>query len=55
MCFFFSELSEGLTLVDQKGEERGKSRLAALKAITLVIISRNVIAAPAMRKFCLPE
>jgi len=44
-----TELSNGITLLDENGNETPvKSRLAAAKAIALVVISRNVIAAPSM-------
>jgi len=44
-----SELLHGLVLTDEKNHERAKSKLAALKAISLVVLSRNVIATPSMR------
>jgi len=44
-----TELADGVTLLDENGNETTSlSRLAAAKAITLVVISRNVIAAPSM-------
>jgi len=44
-----TELTNGLQLLDQNGKEiETRSRLAAVKAITLVVVSRIVIAAPSM-------
>jgi len=44
-----TELEHGITLLDENGNEtHGRSKVAAAKAITLVVISRNVIAAPSM-------
>uniref|UniRef100_A0A915HZW6 Uncharacterized protein n=1 Tax=Romanomermis culicivorax TaxID=13658 RepID=A0A915HZW6_ROMCU len=43
-----NELKHGLSLIDEKDVERGKSKLAAVKAIGLVVFSRNVIATPSM-------
>ncbi|VDK41728.1 unnamed protein product [Anisakis simplex] len=43
-----NELKNGLLLTDEQNNEVGRSKLAAYKAISLVVISRNVIVAPSM-------
>ncbi|KHN82180.1 Sideroflexin-2 [Toxocara canis] len=43
-----NELINGLLVTDENNNEVGRSKLAACKAISLVVISRNVIAAPSM-------
>uniref|UniRef100_A0AC34EZD6 Sidoreflexin n=1 Tax=Panagrolaimus sp. ES5 TaxID=591445 RepID=A0AC34EZD6_9BILA len=43
-----NEIRNGLCVTDENGKEVGKSRLAAIKAISLVAISRNIIVIPSM-------
>ncbi|PAV84296.1 hypothetical protein WR25_16871 [Diploscapter pachys] len=45
-----NELKEGLVVTDERGNELGVSRLAATKAISLVVLARNIIVAPCMSK-----
>lgn len=44
----FSEIKHGIAVQDEHGNEVGRSRLAALKAVTQVAVSRNVIVIPSM-------
>ena len=52
MVFFasFRELQEGVAVFTESGERLGNSRRAANKAIPLVVISRILMATPAMSK-----
>lgn len=43
-----NELLEGVSVSDENGNEIGKSRLAAVKGISQVILSRILMAAPGM-------
>ncbi|VDM52266.1 unnamed protein product [Angiostrongylus costaricensis] len=43
-----NELKNGMNVTDKDGTVVGTSRLAAIKAISLVVLSRNVIVAPCM-------
>ncbi|CAB3401157.1 unnamed protein product [Caenorhabditis bovis] len=43
-----NELKNGMTVTDKDGNNVGISRLAAAKAISLVVLSRNIIVAPCM-------
>uniref|UniRef100_A0A158P822 Sideroflexin-3 n=1 Tax=Angiostrongylus cantonensis TaxID=6313 RepID=A0A158P822_ANGCA len=43
-----NELKNGMNVTDKDGTVVGTSRLAAVKAISLVVLSRNVIVAPCM-------
>ncbi|CAP34711.1 Protein CBR-SFXN-2 [Caenorhabditis briggsae] len=43
-----NELKDGMTVTDVDGNNVGVSRLAAAKAISLVVLSRNIIVAPCM-------
>jgi hypothetical protein len=43
-----NEIRNGLCVIDENGNEVGKSKLAAVKAISLVAISRNIIVIPSM-------
>nr|CRZ25773.1 BMA-SFXN-2 [Brugia malayi] len=44
----YSELLDGLPVTNEAGQVVGKSKMAAYKAITLVVFSRNVIVTPSM-------
>ncbi len=44
----FSELSEGIPVLTDEGEEVGRSVAAAKKGITEVVVSRIVMAVPGM-------
>lgn len=43
-----NELFKGLIVSDESGKEVGRSKFAAYKAISLVVISRNILVAPSM-------
>lgn len=43
-----NELIEGVSVQDEKGNEVGKSRVAAVKGISQVVFSRILMAAPGM-------
>ncbi|KHJ99861.1 tricarboxylate carrier, partial [Oesophagostomum dentatum] len=43
-----NELKNGMTVMDADGNAVGTSRLAAAKAISLVVLCRNIIVAPCM-------
>ncbi|GMT07438.1 hypothetical protein PENTCL1PPCAC_29612, partial [Pristionchus entomophagus] len=43
-----NELKKGVEITDENGNPIGHSRLAAMKGISLVVLSRNVIVAPSM-------
>lgn len=43
-----TELTSGVDLRDEKGEKVGKSKYAAAKGISQVVLSRNVIVTPGM-------
>ncbi|WKY16630.1 hypothetical protein Q1695_001347 [Nippostrongylus brasiliensis] len=43
-----NELKNGLSVTDETGAVVGTSRLAATKAISLVVLSRNILVAPCM-------
>ncbi|KAK6035232.1 tricarboxylate carrier [Cooperia oncophora] len=43
-----TELKNGMSVTDESGTTVGKSKLAAAKAISLVVVSRNVLVAPCM-------
>ncbi|KJH46559.1 tricarboxylate carrier [Dictyocaulus viviparus] len=46
--FSLIELKNGMIVSDENGTVVGKSRLAATKAISLVVLSRNIMVAPCM-------
>ncbi|XP_047468636.1 sideroflexin-2-like [Penaeus chinensis] len=43
-----NEIQKGITVCDDKGNELGESKLAAVKGITQVVVSRIIMAAPGM-------
>jgi hypothetical protein len=47
---YFRELEIGVPVFDEEGNLVGDSKKAAKKAVTQVVISRNIMAAPGMCK-----
>lgn len=48
---YFRELLEGIPVYDANGNRLGESKIAAEKAISLVVVSRICMAIPGMCKF----
>lgn len=49
---FFSELREGISLLDDKGNEVGTSKKVAIRAISMVTLCRIAMVTPVLGWFC---
>lgn len=52
--YCFREIIDGIVVFDENNNPVGKSKKAAAKGITQVVISRIAMAAPGMSEFTLP-
>ena len=53
-CYSFREIIDGIVVFDENNNPVGKSKKAAAKGITQVVISRITMAAPGMSEFTSP-